>query len=585
MKKLAFIIMVLFFYVIISSCQREKPLSPRLLQIEQVLEQSPDTAMSLLKQMESPEKLPEEQYAYYCLLLTEAMDKTYTSFRSDSLITVAADYFVKSKNSYLKAKSLYYLGRVNQELLQPEKATEYYLAAIPYAENIKSYKLLAMIYNHIGGLYRQQDMYDKALIATKNSCEYFELAKDTVNLIYAVRDVGRVYLLMKETDSTLVCYQRALNLASLKKDRRAESSILVDIGLANRTIKNYSEALKMFREAIQINQSDNMASVYLSLGSLYTQLGETDSAKTYLQKAQNSTNLYTKAGANYSLYKLSITLGEYKEAIHYNDIYLQVRDVIRKDEQKEEILKLTHRYEQQELKKEMELRRVRERLVYSISILFLLLALIVFTFFYLRSRWAKERLLRLKEKQIQYEKDLRLLSEEQIEENKKQIEINRQKLINKEAALQSIQRNLLDYNTKLLKTENELIALKRGERAAKDNAFRQSGWTERIRLAGIDARKLDSKLMPFMTKDFPELIKSLNEAYANFAIRLQNTFPQLRERELHICYLIKAGAKTGNIATIISMTPNAVTKKKKQILEKMEIIDTNVTLDDFLDTF
>lgn len=56
-------------------------------------------------------------------------------------------------------------------------------------------------------------------------------------------------------------------------------------------------------------------------------------------------------------------------------------------------------------------------------------------------------------------------------------------------------------------------------------------------------------------------------------------------RDVEICCLVKAKAKTGNIAVIIAMTPNAVTKKKRQILEKMEIVDENVTLDSFLSTF
>lgn len=49
--------------------------------------------------------------------------------------------------------------------------------------------------------------------------------------------------------------------------------------------------------------------------------------------------------------------------------------------------------------------------------------------------------------------------------------------------------------------------------------------------------------------------------------------------------LVKAGAKTGNIASIIAMTPNAVTKKKRQILQKMEVVDESVTLERFLATY
>ncbi len=555
-------------------------------EVSRYMDTSPDSALLLLEAIEEPDRLSQEQYAMYCLLTTEAKDKTYKPHLSDSLISVATRYFDVHNDDVAKAKSWYYAGRVNQELLQAEKAIECYLKAIPYAELTSQYRLLALIYSHTSNLYRQQKMFDNALASARKSYDNCLLTKDTVSIAFSLKEIGGVYLFMNQRDQTLDYYYQALALAKEYRNADLQMSILNDLGLAYEQAGNFAEALRVTYEAMALTVDDeDRYTHYLSLGNLYLQMHQADSAKYYLEAADRSSNAYIKGGASYYLYLLSKDEQVYQDALRYYEYYQEKKRQTEQTEQKEEILKLTHQYEQRELKKEMELRTVRERFFYSCCILFLLIVLTVGYFLYMKYRWSRERLLRLKEKQIQYEKELRLMSEEQIRHNREQIEVNRQKLVNKEEVLQSVQRNLLNYNTKLLKAENDLIALRREEYAFRNKLFEQTGISERIRIAGTDSRKVDSVYKPFTSRSFPELIRTLNEIYNGFANRLQQTYPQLKERDLEICYLLKGGAKTGNIADVIAMTPNAVTKKKRQILDKMEIIDGNASLEDFLTAF
>jgi tetratricopeptide (TPR) repeat protein len=505
---------------------------------------------------------------------------------SDSLISIAANYFERQKNTFRKAKAWYYMGRVNQDILQAEKAIDSYLKAIPYAESIQQYRLLALIYNHTSNLYRQQKMYEKALSSAEKAYEYCKLTGDPNMVAFGLRDLGRVYLFMDQVDEAIDYYRQALQLAEENNNTEQQVSILNDIAVAYETLGNYREALSTVTRAntLTCNEDDKLTN-YVSLGSLYIEMNQPDSAKLYLDEAQKSDNVFVQAGANYYLYLLSKDKDSFENALAYYEQYQKLNYEATQSEQKEEILKLTHQYEQRELKKEMELRTMRERFVYSCLILFLLVVLAVGFFVYLRFRWSQERVLRLQEKQIQYEKELRLLSEEQIKENREQIASNHHKLKSREEALKSVQRDLLNYNTKLLHAENELITLRREEREFRNKLFEQTGLNEKIRIAGLDFRKKDTFNKPFTVRNFPELTQTLDEIYNNFVQRLQERYPQLKERDLQICCLLKAGAKTGNIADIVAMTPNAVTKKKRQILDKMEIIDKDASLEELLDAF
>lgn len=578
-KGLALIIMACMLY----ACHDGKVSAPALLLAEEIMEEHPDSALTILKQIPDSLYKTDQEQALYCLLLTEAMDKTFAIHTTDSLITIAVQYYDRTKDLPHKAKAWYYLGRVSQGLLHRDKALECYLKAIPYAIQISDTKLLSLTYNYLGNLYRQLEMYDEAMKNIQLAYNYCLKLEDTVNIPPAVRDIGRIYLFKKETDSAFVYLNRALELAKRYHNTQAEGSILNDIGSVYRQKKDYQKAIQLIQSSLPMKTQEEQYSSYLSLARLYFQCNEVDSVKHYLQLAEKSSSIYIGEGVNYYRYKLAMLKRDYENAIFYNGQYQVLKDSISRKAQRDEIMRLKYNHKQNVLKKELEQKAAKERFLYICCILVLIIVGVVGAYFYIRSLWSHEQALRLQERKIQHEKELRLQSIEQIRQNQEQIQINKQKLLDKELDLQTMQKDLIVYNTKLLKTENDLIVLKRQEKDLRDRLFRQTQLTDRIRCAGVDIRKKDINLKPFCMKEYPILVKKLDELYDNFSERLKEKYPILKERDIEICCLIKAGAKTGNIASLIPMTPNAVTKKKKQILDKMELKD--VALDDFLTIF
>lgn len=82
------------------------------------MENRPDSAARILREVELPEKLPEEQYAAWCLLMTQATDESNEPHLSDLYISFAVNYYNREKDQERKAISLYYKGRVNQDIGQ-----------------------------------------------------------------------------------------------------------------------------------------------------------------------------------------------------------------------------------------------------------------------------------------------------------------------------------------------------------------------------------------------------------------------------------------------------------------------------------
>jgi hypothetical protein len=94
-----------------------------------------------------------EEYATWCLLVTQARDKNYVEHTSDSVIDIAVRYFAGQEDPHRKAHAYYCKGRVLSDLDFSEEALEAYLKAKEFVQETTDYPLQARICNHLGTLY------------------------------------------------------------------------------------------------------------------------------------------------------------------------------------------------------------------------------------------------------------------------------------------------------------------------------------------------------------------------------------------------------------------------------------------------
>ena len=111
----------LFIACILSSCRQDRQSDYYLEHAESLLDQYPDSALIFLNKI-TPKDLSTGEYARYCLLMTQARDKNGLPLTSDSLISVAVEYFNDKKDLDTKAKTYFYAGRVNQDMQNAKQA-------------------------------------------------------------------------------------------------------------------------------------------------------------------------------------------------------------------------------------------------------------------------------------------------------------------------------------------------------------------------------------------------------------------------------------------------------------------------------
>ena len=213
-----YLFIALFSLLVVSCYSTPDGVMSSLSQAEKIMESRPDSAMAILQHIPTPETLHGKAQADYSLLMTQAMDKNYINFTSDSLIKFAVGYYGgHTEDLVAKGKSFYYYGRVMESLDKVEDAMTFYLKAKDVLENSQEYKLLGLMSEGLGNLNRKQKLFDAALINFRTSLQFYSKMPDSLGISFAYRNIGRVFLYNEQLDSAYYYFDKALHIADIKK--------------------------------------------------------------------------------------------------------------------------------------------------------------------------------------------------------------------------------------------------------------------------------------------------------------------------------------------------------------------------------
>ena len=555
--------------------------------IENLMPQHPDSALMLLEQIENKENLSRKDKAHYYLLLTEAEDKTYVTHTTDSLISIAADYYEKTDDLGRKAKAWYYKGRINQDLGHPLKAQEYYLKALRDEEKIEDHALLGRIHNHIGMLYAYQKVYEKALPFQKKAVENFHLINDSTGQVFALRDLGRTFLMLGLQDSSIICNQKAIALMR----KRIIPSVYTELAGLYIDRQRMEEAHGLLRTSLQnVAKPQAKYPVYLVLGELYKKSGQIDSACFYLQACINSAPLpETRAGGLFHLKEIALEKGQWEQAALLSKQYELLKDSIEQGKNAESIRNVQAFYSYNEIEQDLWEARLyasKQKSFYSLLItacLFLLTVALLRFIHYRRERKSLLQRLKANEEQIQrneqtlknisdvkdslqneiqiYKTTERQLSKEKDEQLKRTNEEIRQKIMQLEKL--SHTKDELEKNLLTLRSENSNLKKREQAREEERKKIEESERLQNERL--YDKFRSPAGWEPTDT-DWHKLFISVDKLYPKMVTTLQKS-TSLNESERKICYLSKIGVKPGAIEILLSK--GNVSVYRKRLYEKL----------------
>lgn len=225
MKRLAFSFILI---IILTTCctTRRSQYDFVLAEIDSLTEVNADSARQRLSELSKEmDNAPEGARTYYQLLLVKADDKAHVKHTSDSLICTVAEYYEKHIQSGHLPEAYYYVGRVNSDLHNGERALIFFQKALLDDSIHVSVHLKSRIYAQIGYIYLRNRLYDEAIGMQQLAYFYCKQEGDTLGMRYSSEDIQTITALAA-IDSTHVVSQKEQLMKIQKLNEQVKSQAL-----------------------------------------------------------------------------------------------------------------------------------------------------------------------------------------------------------------------------------------------------------------------------------------------------------------------------------------------------------------------
>ena len=535
-----------------------------LTQAKRMQSASTDSMLFYLQQVREPGKLTGTAQANYCFLLYKAT-LWGTGKPKDSLLQRCIPAFLQAKDStqWMQAR----IAQANSFLYtqQPDSAL-HYVALIEKEKQKMNDSLKAPLFTVAQIAHAQKGSYPQALQLADSCLTLAKRMNDTLFIYRTLRARLGVLEKMNRNDEFVAGSRELMQqLDASRRYRRLNYRVaesLVTFFVRN---KDFAQALRYSQQLKHYQRSRYDVPYYqLIQGRIYDALHQTDSAKVYYTLASNSLSSYVAAEATSSLFRLmdaeaypeqAFYLAQKEKEIH-NNMELELNTRIE-----------TKKYNETKLQNELyqlRLRQQKQELWMMGAVIILLFIALVISFFY------------------QYEKKRRLLSEqnrhkEQIEERARQLQ-HENLLLHKEAELSTLR-------------EKE-ACLRNKEHKLREAIFRHISFFHKLSsLHATDAENIgnsnpSNQKIEVTDAEWSEIRAAVNDGFDNFTVRLKRAYPQLTEKEIDFCCLVKINTSVQDLSDIYCVSKAAITKRKYRIkTEKLGVCDESSSLDQLLQRF
>lgn len=511
----------------LSSCSSSVK-NPLLLCADSLMEEYPDSALSVLESISSPQELPRADRALYALLLTQARYKNYITLEDDSLIKTAVEYYGDRKKSVRAAKAHYYWGATYRDRGYTSFAVEEYLAAIRLMP-VKD-EFLAMIYDNLAECYKEDGLYD---VAIENYRVAYQILKGSSGQTFPLRGIAHAFLMQNKKDSALCYYQQALDCVLADQDSSFIGAIYHDFAMIYNEEGDYTQADEYVSKAIEIMGEDKATNACLLKAEIMLNLNMLDSASYFYCKNIDHLDIYGQVVCYDGMYQIAKKKGEWKTATENMDVYKILYDSIQIMTDNEELNKLMDKHQLEEHKRMLSERA--KMLVVGLVIAFFFLMIICVFYFMWNDRKRKKRYIALQDELTQKRVDNMLLKEEFSESNKEAIDKKRTELTEQQIQL----------CISMLKTTDCYEQLEALEKATPKQL--------------LEMRSLRK-----------EMRSAISNSFIDVMMNLQGRCPALTGDDVFYCVLSLLCCSKSVIMELMGATSDALKTRKSRIKNKMD---------------
>lgn len=511
---------VIILAICLISCNSHSHYRETLSQMESYIEERPDSALAVLKQMNASELSGKEEKAKHALLYSMALDKNVIDKTDFEVLQPAIDYFENNGGSATdKMRTYYYQGRIYQNQGNDAFAMECFVSALSEGKESDDKLTKARILFTQGGIYNKVFEWDKCISTYNEAGNYFQECGRTSSYINCIASIINVYTIIGDVE-------QAEHYIIIGLNNLAECSMWIKgyfysnyiIFLTSHKPDRVAEVRRILD--IYLDSVDSSYIDWLSVSYAYLNIGDMTQAMEAIKRVNNIPNAQQQVRYYALLADIHKHKGEYEKALDGYLKYVKMTDSLDYEKSKAGIEFIEERHSL-ELKNIQDKERSDRRVLAAIGVIIIFLSLLVIIRYRLKVKTVESEL-------AKQEKEKYRLLYNQIEQER-------------------------DSLTEILERSNEL------EGAAKNALLERLTLLNRFFLAYItDNRDMDRKVNQEMEK----LVANKEVFMYSTRLAFAGSHPKfikhledrgLNEWEINYCCLYALGLKGKEIGEYIQL--------------------------------
>lgn len=555
MNRLVIIPLLISFLFI--SCDNKKAKS--LLQdVETYIQERPDSALQVLRKVDTLTLNTKSLRARYSLLFAMALDKNYIDTTDVSVIIPAVDYYRGKWSSEDKLKSFFYLGRIYQNARMYDKAAIAYSLAEKEVPESKDMVQNGILYMNFSYLYDLVHNKNKQLEYAKKGLACYQEAKDSVHIYLAYGDLARAYHSRHDWVKADSLYCLAIDKA--KNDTLAVCNLIENYAKMKMIVPEPDpEGAKSLLEMLSLDYHQSLSvmdyGIYAYASDILGDKVTCDSILQLLEKLSDE----RKSKVAMWLCLIYRNRGDYKRALDY-EIAAESRDDVDLDSLLSVPVSQGLQNYYMNLANE---NHIRSRNNLAISIVIIVFIILSFTILLLCQRIRRMRERELEGRMLRLLEDSNcLLEQENTELKSKANEYERDKY-KARLSFASVYKDKFAIIGELCKIFLD----------AKDRNDKKEAVYFRVEHL-ISTISADEKL-------FERLESQINRDFDDIVIHIKNDLGNVDKKDVRfICYLI-VGLDSQTIASLLNLSVSNVYTKKSRLRDRIKKLDSPYK-DDYL---
>ena len=306
-----FTAMILLVLLLAGGCRHDLEIDCQLDMAENLMEDRPDSSLSILEGLDGSELRDDRVKARYALLKSMALDKNYIDTTTFDVLQPAIDYYRKHGNADEKLRTYYYEGTIYDNAGDDDLAMQAYISGLEHEYQMTDSLTLARMLVAQGVLYYKQYRIEDLVENNLRAADIYDrLGKKPQQLKGLVRALnGEIIMSDKsKADSIVRIFKAILNDSpDLNKETLLPFLKYAIVFGTDEEIKS------MIGEVREAGLEDDMN---MTLARAYTRTGEAEAGLRYLDQAEIAPDNILDSLTYWSI-KTEVleNMGEYKESL------------------------------------------------------------------------------------------------------------------------------------------------------------------------------------------------------------------------------------------------------------------------------